>query len=217
MIKAWHFVGDTLRDGRPIPANGEVLRHDGPLVMCESGLHASVSIIDALAFAPGHTICRVTCGGAIEHAADRLVCTERAILWRVNGEKLLREFARERARSVLHLWDAPDVVRQYLATGDETIRAAARDVAWTAARTAGWAAARDADTASAATSAAGWTAARAAAAASAASWDAARDAAWDAAGAAARAEASAAPWAEAMVAANDTLERMVIAAHEAET
>ena len=38
-IQAWHFTGAALRDGRPIPADGEVLHHDGPLVMCESGLH----------------------------------------------------------------------------------------------------------------------------------------------------------------------------------
>ena len=41
-IFAFHFVGDTLRDGRPIPSDGEWLTHDGPVVMCISGLHASL-------------------------------------------------------------------------------------------------------------------------------------------------------------------------------
>ena len=48
---AWHFVGRTLRDGRPVPADGVELRHDGPVVMRVSGLHASVRAIDA-AMAP---------------------------------------------------------------------------------------------------------------------------------------------------------------------
>ena len=34
---------------------------------------------------------------------------------------------------VVDLWDAPDAVRQYLETGDETLRAAARAAAWAAA------------------------------------------------------------------------------------
>jgi hypothetical protein len=50
---AWHFCGDTLRDGRPIPPDGEKLIHDGELVMCVSGLHASKNILDALTYAPG--------------------------------------------------------------------------------------------------------------------------------------------------------------------
>lgn len=33
---AYHFVGDTLRDGRPVPPDGEWLRHIGPIHMCEA-------------------------------------------------------------------------------------------------------------------------------------------------------------------------------------
>jgi hypothetical protein len=40
-VEGWHFTGPTLRDGRPLPADGEWLEHAGPLVMCESGLHMS--------------------------------------------------------------------------------------------------------------------------------------------------------------------------------
>jgi hypothetical protein len=57
---------------------------------------------------------------------------------------MLRYFARTQAMSVAHLWDAPDVVAEFLMTGDESIRAAARDAARAAARAAAWAAARDA-------------------------------------------------------------------------
>jgi hypothetical protein len=189
MSKAWHFVSDTLRDGRPVPADGEVLVHKGPLKLCASGLHASKNILDALQYAPGSIICRVEVGGEIIHGCDKLVCSERTILWRASGEQVLGQFARMCALDVLHLWDAPDIVVQYLKTGDESIRAAARDAsdaadaAGSAIGAAAWAATRDA----------AWAAARATARDAAratardAAWAAARDAARDAARAAGRA------------------------------
>ncbi len=137
---AWHFVGDTLRDGSPIPDNGAVLQHEGPLEMCASGLHASKRIRDALWYAPGGTICRVRLSGERLGDADKIVAAERKIIWRVNGEDLLREFARACALDVIDLWDAPDIVREFLETGNEELRAAAWDAAWAAA----WDAARDA-------------------------------------------------------------------------
>ncbi len=61
MIRAYHFVGDTLRDGRPVPLDGEWLVHEGPAVMCESGLHASRHPYDALRYAPGNVLCHGDC------------------------------------------------------------------------------------------------------------------------------------------------------------
>src|SRR5215469_11320651 len=106
-VIAWHFVGDTLRNGDPIPIDGEVLRYEGKLVMCRSGLHASRRVMDALLFAPGNTICRVECGGETFEQADKLVCSERTILWRIDGDKVLRAFARKQALNVAHLWEIP--------------------------------------------------------------------------------------------------------------
>lgn len=54
----YHFVGATLRDGRPVPQDGEWLEHAGPLVLCRSGLHASLHPFDALQYAKGATCCR---------------------------------------------------------------------------------------------------------------------------------------------------------------
>ena len=140
-VLAWHFTGDALRDGRAIPAVGETLRHDGVLVLCKSGLHASERMIDALQYAPGPRLHRVRCEGDIVSEQYKLVCRERTILWsHCVSDDLLRAFARSQALSVIHLWNAPEIVRLYLETGDESIRAAARD----AARAAAWAAARDA-------------------------------------------------------------------------
>ena len=170
MIRAWHFVGDTLRDGRPVPQDGVWLEHDGPLVICQSGLHASLDPFDALRYAPGPTLCLVECDGDILEQDDKLVCRRRRIVARRDATEGLCYFARMQALSVIHLWDAPDVVLDYLMTGDEAIRAAA---AWDAARATASAAAWDAAGAATA-SAAAWYAA------SAHAWEAA----WDAAGAA---------------------------------
>ena len=185
-ILAWHFVGAKLRDGRPIPADGEVLHHDGPLALCESGLHWSRALRDALSYAPGETLCRVEAWGDVVEDGDKGLSRNRRILWRMDCTDLLREFARRCALDVAHLWAAPAVVLDYLRTGDESKRDAAGAAAWAAARDAAGDAAGDAARAAAraaarnAARAAAWDAARAAAGA------AARDAAWAAARAAAR-------------------------------
>ena len=141
-ILAWHFVGDTLRDSRPIPADGEVLRHDGEMVMCESGLHWSRTPLAALGYAPGPTLCRVNVWGDTQEESDKGISRNRVILWRMDCTDLLREFARRCALDVVHLWNAPEVVLNYLKTGDESLRAAARAAAWAAARDAARDAAR---------------------------------------------------------------------------
>jgi hypothetical protein len=137
-VLAWHFVGDTLRDDRPIPADGEWLEHEGPMILCESGLHASVDPFDALQFAPGGVLCRVECDGDMQHGSDKLIARRRRIVMRKDVTDLLRLFARRQALSVGHLWDMPAIVQQYLKTGAEELRSAAKDVASSAA----WAAAR---------------------------------------------------------------------------
>ena len=145
-MKAWHFVGKTLRDGRPIPADGVWLVHDGALVMCSSGLHFSVHPFDALRYAPGATLCQVEVEDyTIE--GDKGVSRQRKIIARRDATVMLRAFARAQALSVIHLWDAPAVVREYLETGVEDLRAAARAATWAAE--AAWDAAWDATRAAA--------------------------------------------------------------------
>ncbi len=196
-LLAWHFVGRKLRNGQPVPEDGEVLRHDGELVMCNEGLHASVRAVDALSYAPGAIACRVKCGGVIVHDDDKLVCSERTILWRVDAEEMLRDFARQCALDVVGLWETPEVVVRYLKTGDESLRDAAMaasgpdgtaastatgTVAWVAAWVAAWAAASA--TARDAASTAAWAAKEAVRAATIAAMWAARNTECDAARAA---------------------------------
>jgi hypothetical protein len=186
MTRGWHFTGKTLRDGRPVPKDGELLKFDGRPILCEQGLHFSVHPFDALQYAPGATLCLVECSGVVVMGDDKGVCTERAIITRMDATPLLRYFARQQALSVLHLYpgEPQQCVLDFLA-GDDS----ARDAAWAAARDAAGDAARAA--ARAAAGAAAWAAVWAAAgdAARAAAGDAARAAAGDAARAAARAAA----------------------------
>ena len=86
-VLAWHWTdGRKLRDGQPLVV-GKLYKHDGPLVMCESGYHASVDIVDALGYAPGFTVSRVECSGEIESQDDKMVCTRRKVLWTVNARR----------------------------------------------------------------------------------------------------------------------------------
>ena len=136
MKTAYHFVGETLRDGRPVPADGEWLEHDGKIIMCEAGLHASLHPFDALKYAPANILCLVEIEGDIQEQTDKVVCRRRRIIKRIDSTKLLQDYARWCALQVTHLWNAPEDVVQYLTLGDESLRAAARDAATAAAMAA---------------------------------------------------------------------------------
>jgi hypothetical protein len=147
-FNAYHFTSSHLRDGRPVPAIGETLVHDGPIIWCESGLYASRDAFDALRYAPGARLHRVLCEEIERDDTDKLVCRRRTITASIDATDLLRAFARSCALDVIDLWNAPDVVRRYLETGDESLRDAAWAAAWDAAQyaaaDAAWAAAADA-------------------------------------------------------------------------
>ena len=136
---AYHFTGPTLRDGQPMPPRGAWLEHDGPLIPCERGLHASRDPFDALNYAPGVLLHRVEIDGAfVEHGTppDKLCAQRRRILATIDATALLREFSRWCALQAIHLWDAPKIAQDYLITGEERRRDAAYAAAKTAASTA---------------------------------------------------------------------------------
>lgn len=144
-LLAWHFVNEerTLRDGNTVEA-GYVYEVERPIRLCSWGLHASINPLDALTYAPGPIVCRVRMSGEMIRDTDKLVATRREVLWMADATDILSEFARECALDVIHLWDAPVIVRRFLETGDEALRDAARDAARTASRATAEAAARDA-------------------------------------------------------------------------
>lgn len=175
-IRAYHFTGEKLRDGSPLPAKGVWLKHKGAIELCESGLHASTHPFDALKYAPGNMLHLVEVRGDIQyHDPDKVVARERRIIKSIDAEKLLRDFARWNARQVIHLWkDAPKVVLDYLKTEDESLMVAAWVEAMARAEEgyAAWAVGLAASNADATAEARG--------AAKYAAWAAGGDAAWDA-------------------------------------
>ena len=209
-ILAWHFTdGNKLRDGSPLPKQGEWLKLPGPPVMCSYGFHASVRLLDAADYAPGTTLHRVRIGGDIISGGDKIVGTERKIIWTLDAtiaDTVLRAFARWAALQVIDLWAAPDIVIRYLKTGDESIRDAAATRARSATWAATWGAAAAAASAATRARSATWAATRARSATWAATWDA------DAAAAKAAAAASAA----ASAAQNSKLTAMIFSAHKEE-
>jgi hypothetical protein len=147
-MRAYHFTSDKLRDGRPIPAVGEWLEHEGNIVACFKGLHASEHPFDALKYAPGCILHLVELEGDLEshgEPIDKWFGRRRKIIATINAEELLLEYARWCALEVIHLWDAPQVVREYLETGEKSLRkeacwaaakAAVRSAAWSAVKAA---------------------------------------------------------------------------------
>ena len=220
-VTGWWF-GTTDRklgndDNRRIVI-GETHSVEGEIIPCKHGLHLSRRAIDALQYAPGPIVYKVRGHGTIVshgNPVDKFACSHRTYLaGGVDCTETLRYSARLSALDVIHLWDAPDVMVRYLKTGDEQLRAAAREAAWSArearaAREAARAEAREAARAAAreAARAAAWAAAREAAWAAAwAAWEAAR-AAREAARAAR--EAARAAWEAAWYKQNRRLTRML--------
>ena len=166
-MKAWHFCrnnrklgyGDTRR-----VKTGRTYKVKGKLVLCKHGLHGSVNILDALGYVRGEILCRVELGGEILKGKDKVVASERTVLWMLDCTKILHEFAclcaeRGLKRNKItdpRCWDAIKIKRLWLkgeatdeqlaaawsAAGDVMRDAAMNMVAWNAARLASRLAAR---------------------------------------------------------------------------
>lgn len=184
-VEAWHFLRDDRRlrwaaDGSEpgeVVETGKTLICTQPLALCRAGFHASERAVDALGYAPGACVCRVVLSGELLRDTDKIVASERTVLWMADATRTLHEFALWCAESALRRadvqdersWRALKVKKRWIDNdaSDEEL-AAAGDAAW-AAR----AAARD--TAMAAAWGVAWAVAWAAA------WGVAKDAAWGAA------------------------------------
>ena len=150
----WHFTETNkllrYQDNREVVA-GETLSVEGEPVLCEHGLHACKSILDACHYAPGPYIWWVELSGEVVHGNDRSVATKRKAVWGYDATNVLREFARIVAlEAVEKYWDEtkfgafPAAAKKYLQTGDESLRSAARSAAGNAAESAAEFAARSA-------------------------------------------------------------------------
>ena len=142
MCNMYHFTDSKLRDSQPIPAIGEWLEYTGEIRMCVSGLHASKHPFYALRFAPGLMLHKVRLEQAT-HTDDKSVGRRRKIIASIDLTGLLHEFARWCALQLIDKWDAPDVVHEYLETGNISLRVEARAAVWSGGgeEVARWAAA----------------------------------------------------------------------------
>jgi len=131
----WHFTGPLLRDGSPLPAVGKWEVFKGTLSMCNSGLHVGITPWNALQYAPGETLRLVEYADVGETQPDKIVCARRRTIAQMDATEMLRYFARLQAISCIDRWsiDPPDIVLDYLATGNEELRDAAWAAAWAAA------------------------------------------------------------------------------------
>ena len=156
-VLGWHFLAEDRRlqfGTREVVEAGKTYMAEGPLKMCQNGVHASRRAVDALQYAPGPVVCRVRLSGEIQHDTDKSVARHRTVLWIADATAILHEFAlvcghealgyRDAAHGDVdsRSWAVLDIKAKWLrgeATDDELARAA--EAAW-AARAAE-AAARD--------------------------------------------------------------------------
>lgn len=132
-IKAWHFSTGRLGngDGRKI-VKKRTLKVIGTPLICARGLHASVRASHALSYAPGSMVSRVLVSGLVMKGFDKIVGTERHCLWIADASETLMDFSRWCALDVVKFWAAPNVVIEFLNTGNRDCAAEAQMAAWTA-------------------------------------------------------------------------------------
>ena len=85
----WHFAKESecLRydDGRKIIV-GKSHTVDCEPKLCEAGLHASKTVIEALQYAPGPILYRVILSGKIVHGDDKSCATKRTYIEKINAD-----------------------------------------------------------------------------------------------------------------------------------
>lgn len=113
--------------------------------LCEMGFHASKRAIDALRYAPGALVCRVTLHGKILHDSDKSVAQGRTVLAMADATNVLHEFACRCAEQALSLIPNPDPRSMAaIAAKRAWIKGEISNEQLDAAGAAAWAAARDA-------------------------------------------------------------------------
>ena len=124
-MKAYWFESENSKlgyDDNRKPIKGRTHKVKCEPVLCQAGLHASISPFDALQYAKSETLWEVDIGGKILKGDDKIVGTERKYIRKLDTTDICDKFARMCALDVIYLWDAHDVVIKFLKTGDESLR-----------------------------------------------------------------------------------------------
>jgi len=157
---AYHFLNENRKlqfEPHTLVEPGQKLEAtQHPLSLCEYGLHASKTVLNALEYAPGPILCRVQLSGKILHDTDKSCAEYRRCIWMFKTTQVLHEFACWCAEQALttakvtidRSWNAIKVKRlwlQGLATDKElkTAHSAAHSAAsHSASYSAAWSARR---------------------------------------------------------------------------
>ena len=108
-IRGWHFLHANKRlavyefstahyDTGPFVRKGDIFYVDDAPCPCNTGLHASMQLSDAINYAPGSVLCRVDSWGDVQTEADKLASHYRRVRWMV---QLSAEFLREMCLAVI--------------------------------------------------------------------------------------------------------------------
>jgi len=89
----WHFVRSDLRlgyqDNRLVAPHTTYHADPGKkIALCQYGMHASKTILDALSYAPGLALCEVTLGPILGQEHDKVVSSSRHVLRIIPAEKV---------------------------------------------------------------------------------------------------------------------------------
>lgn len=128
-VIGYHFAGNTLRDGSPLPKAGDPLPELNGTRICQPGMyHCSTRAIDALTYAPGPCVAIVRVYQNVATQDDKAAGQRRDTLTDyVDASEALSDSARLFARQVAHAYPGEmdrNVIR-WLWDGDMQARSAA--------------------------------------------------------------------------------------------
>ena len=124
--EAWYFMPADRRlrygDNREVIA-GTTHHVTCKPALCRQGLHASEEALDALSYAPGLHVARVALLTPVT-GNDKCAATARQYLWVADATEVVLAWSRRVALDVVHLWEPPQVVLNFLHTGVDAAAAA---------------------------------------------------------------------------------------------
>jgi len=117
----FRFEGSTLTDGRAMPADGQWVAARA------SNLFTGYNTPwEALLHATGPTLCVITLSADASYAAESRtwLAKGKKIVKRLNASQMLRAFSLQLALEVAPYWKPSPMVREFLCSGDATLREA---------------------------------------------------------------------------------------------